>query len=277
MSVQRPVARYLGGKWILAPWIVSHFPAHDLYLEPYGGLASVLLRKARSRAEVYNDIDGEVVNLFRVLRDRAQAQELVGLLALTPYARAEFDQAWDIPADAGPVERARLFLVRAQMGYGTAATGKWRTGFRASVFRDGSIPAEDWARYPAILQAVVERLQGVVIENLDALEAIQRYDSPGTLHYVDPPYLTETRGKWATGGYRHEMRAEDHEALAEVLHQVQGYVVLSGYDSGLYRALYRGWRVERRDTYADRAQPRTEVLWISPNTPPVQPGLFSAS
>ena len=275
MVLTRPVLRYHGGKWNLAPWVISHFPPHRVYVEPFGGAASVLLRKQRSYAEVYNDLDDDVVNLFSVLRDREKAEELVRQLRLTPFSRVEFMQTYDAVDGLSDIERARRLVFRSFAGFGTSATtGRWRTGFRSSVWRDGSTPAHDWANYPDALMAVVERLQGVVIEHDTALRVISRYDGPGALFYVDPPYLPETRGVHAHVGYSHEMTPEDHVNLSNALHRVQGYVVLSGYDSGLYRELYRDWRMIRRETYADGTRPRTEVLWLSPNMPAVQPGLF---
>lgn len=278
-TVTRPLLRYHGGKWLLAPWILNHFHDHRVYVEPFGGAASVLLQKQRSYAEVYNDLDGEVVNLFNVARDRGD--ELVEALRLTPFARTEFEVAWNPTTD--PVEQARRTVVRSFMGFGSAAVtmtrhvtmargGKPGTGFRANSNRSGTTPAHDWANYPDVLPAIVERLQGVVIENRDALEVMSQHDTPQTLHYVDPPYVGSTRDNGTD--YLFEMSDDQHRQLAEVLHGLKGMVILSGYHSNLYDELYADWRYEERRALADGARERTEVLWFSPNVPPKQYSLF---
>lgn len=261
----RPVLRYHGGKWKLAPWIVRHFPPHRSYTEAFGGAASVLLQKPRSYAEVYNDLDGEVVNVFRVLRDPAAAAELERRLRLTPFARTEFELAYT-PTD-DPIEQARRVIIRAFMGFGSAAhNSAHATGFRANSNRSGTTPAHDWASYPDQINAFTARLQGVILECRPAVEVLRQHDSPDTLHYVDPPYVQATRKPRQQRNYRYEMTDADHRDLAAVLHDLRGMVVLSGYHSALYDELYGDWlRIERR-TYADGAQPRTESLWLSPRT-----------
>lgn len=261
----RPILRYHGGKWRLAPWIISHFPAHRVYVEPFGGGASVLLRKPRTYAEVYNDLDGDVVNVFRVLRDPDQAVSLQALLRLTPFAREEFE-GLTIPADC-PVERARRTVARAFMGFGSAAyNSEYVTGFRRKSFRSGTSPAWDWRNYPDHLAAFAERLQGVAIENAPALEVIQAMDREDVLFYVDPPYVDSTRVKRVAGQkcYRFEMTDDEHRELAAVLQEIKGMAVVSGYRCQLYDELYAGWRRVDCRAYADKASPRTESLWISP-------------
>ncbi len=261
--IPRPVLRYHGGKWKLGKWINSHFPAHRVYVEPYGGAASVLLQKVRSYAEVYNDLDGEIVNMFRVLRDPAQARELVRLLKLTPFARSEFEVSY--LSDGDPIEQARRTIIRSFMGFSSTLTGKWKTGFRSNSNRSGTTPAHDWRNYPQILEGIIERLRGVVIENKGALKVIKTHDGRQTLHYVDPPYPLDTRNeRWGGAAYRHDMNDDGHRELAEVLTGLEGMVVLSSYPCNLYDELYAGWQQVSRDTYADGAIPRQEVLWLSP-------------
>jgi DNA adenine methylase len=260
----RPALRYYGGKYRLAQWIIGHFPPHRCYVEPYAGAASVLLQKPRSYAEVYNDLDGEVVNLFRVLRDPAQARELERQLRLTPYARTEFEQSYQPAGD--PIEQARRSIARSFMGFGSASLEETVTGFRDNAKRSGTIPAHDWARYPDQIAAFCQRLTGVVIESRPALEVIERQDAPTTLFYVDPPYPHVTRGRVRAHRYRYEMSDDDHRALAERLHQVNGYAILSGYRCPLYAELYQDWRTAERETHADGALDRTEILWLSPRT-----------
>lgn len=264
----RPVLRYHGGKFMLGAWILSHFPAHRIYVEPYCGAASILMQKPRAYSEVISDLDGDVVNLFRVLRDPAQAKDLANLLRLTPYARAEFDAAYQEASD--PIERARRLIIRSFMGFGSAAHNpEHKTGFRSNSNRSGTTPAHDWTHYPDYLPAFVERLSGVVVENRPALEVIGLHDTPGTLHYVDPPYLLETRPsaqKRQGGCYRYEMTEDEHVELLQALIGLSGMVALSSYPHRLYDdvLLPSGWqRIERR-ALADGAQKRTEVLWLNP-------------
>lgn len=265
MKPTRPTLRYHGGKWRLAPWIISHFPAHRVYVEPYGGAASVLLRKERSYAEVYNDLDGEIVNLFRVLRDPMQARELVRLLKLTPYARTEFEASY--LTDGDPIEQARRTVTRSFMGFSSAFTGKWRTGFRANSNRSGTTPAKDWRNYPSSLEIIIDRLRGVVIENSLAIDVMMSHDGEKTLHYVDPPYIESTRkGRWAGNAYKHEMTDDEHKYLRQVLHDLAGMVIISGYSCPLYENLYSSWQCVQRKAYADGAAERTECLWLSPRT-----------
>ena len=257
--VTRPVLRWHGGKWNLAPWVIQHLPAHRIYVEPFGGAASVLLRKPRAYAEVYNDLDDDVVGLFRVLRDPVSASQLVSSIRLTPFARIEQVEAYEQAAD--PVERARRLIVRSYMGFGSNGTHR-KTGFRANSNRSGTTPARDWANYPDPLAAVAERMVGVTVENRDAKAVMAAHDGPATLHYVDPPYMPETRDKG--GDYAHELTADQHVELLQFLRTLGGMVVLSGYPSPVYDDLLADWTRVERKALADGARARTEVLWINP-------------
>lgn len=265
----RPALRYHGGKWLLAPWIIAQFPPHRVYVEPFGGAASVLIRKPRSYAEVYNDLDDEVVGLFRVLQDPALADALVARLRLTPFARAEFQLAYRESDD--PVERARRLIIRSFMGFGSDGhNGARPTGFRANSNRSGSTPAHDWVNLADAQAAIAARFQGVIIENRDAKKVMAQHDGPETLHYVDPPYLAETRSqkRYRNGRryheYRHELTDAQHADLLQFLTGLRGMVVLSGYPSAMYDAALAGWRRVEREALADGARPRTEVMWINP-------------
>lgn len=253
----RPVLRWHGGKWRLAPWIIQHLPPHRVYVEPFGGAASVLLRKPRSYAEVYNDLDDDVVNLFRVLRSD-RANELVTALRLTPFAETEFRGAY-LAAEC-EVERARRMVIRSFMGFGSNAPHKL-SGFRANSNRSGTTPAHDWINYPDSLARVVERLRGVIVMHRDAVAVMRQHDGRETLHYVDPPYLPETRD--AGGDYAHEMNEADHVALLAALRDMEGAVVLSGYPAPLYDEALHDWRRVECEALADGARKRTEVLWIN--------------
>lgn len=262
----RPVLRYHGGKWMLAPWIIEHFPAHRVYTEPFGGAASVLMRKPRAAlVEVLNDADGEIVNVYRVLRDPAMAVRLAELLTLTPFARTEFAESYERADD--PVEQARRTVVRSFQGFGSDSASGATTGFRANGNRQSAHPAKDWSNYPAAVRDFTERLRGVVIECRDAVEIVAQQDGPGALHYCDPPYPHSTRSLATTRvgkGYRHEMTDGEHRALAEVLRAAVGMVVVSGYACDLYDdELYPDWHRRERTALADGASERTEVLWFN--------------
>lgn len=262
---QRPAIRYHGAKFRIAPWVIRHFPPHTCYVEPFGGAAGVLLQKPRAYAEVYNDLDGDVVNFFRVLRDPEQRRQLIEACALTPYARAEFDLAWEPAAD--PVEAARRMAVRASMGFGSAGATKGSTGFRIDTKRAYGTAQHIWQDYPVNLAQVGERFQGVLIENRPAIEVMRAHDAPDVLHYVDPPYMHETR---SMGGgsrcYRHEMTDSDHAELLQALGALRGMVVVSGYDSALYRDMLGGWATNStaaRISAGRGGATKTEVLWLN--------------
>lgn len=264
-TASRPVLRYHGGKWRLAPWIISHFPAHRTYVEPFGGAGSVLLRKPAAVREVYNDLDEDVVNLFRVLRDGAGAERLTDMLRLTPFSRTEFEDAYEPTTDV--VERARRLVVRSFMGFGSSVFANHATGFRDYTKDCGKerFPARDWARYPDCLSTIVDRLRNVIVDRRNALEVIPRHDSPATLYYVDPPYVLSTRSnnRGVRQKYEHELNDDDHRAIAAQLHAVTGFVVISGYQCPLYVELYPSWRRVDRRAMADGANPRTESLWLN--------------
>jgi DNA adenine methylase len=259
LAIKRPVLRYFGGKFILAPWIISHFPKHKVYVEPYGGAASVLMRKQRSYGEVYNDIDDSLYSLFKVLADQKKHQELKKVVEATPFSRREFELAHVYhPCE---IEKARRLIVRSFMGFSadSSTNVERKTGFRSNLNRSGTTPAHDWVNWPQYIPTFYERLKGVVIECKDAFDVIKTHDSKDTLFYVDPPYSHQTR---RSGRYKHELDDQDHVELLSLLKTVQGNVVLSGYDSEFYSQYLSGWRVVTKDTFADGAKKRTEVLWI---------------
>lgn len=270
---------YYGGKGALAEWIASLMPAHRVYLEAFAGSAAVLFAKPRSTHEIINDVDGDVVNFFRVLRENPDELELA--CRLTPYSREEFARATP-GEDLDSIERARRWWVRVNQSFakmGTASTG-WSTSIRRGSNNARSV----WNRIDRFVPCV-ERLAGVTIENRDALTLIGEHAVDDAVIYVDPPYLAQTRSglqRRPSGDYAHEFAREDeHRALAEVLHQSPATVILSGYPSGLYEDLYADWsRVERtvlRRTSNGRSNPKphaVEVLWS--NRPLPATGLFDA-
>lgn len=267
-AITRPALRYHGGKFRLAPWILQFFPRHQAYVEPYCGAASVFMLKPRAPAECLNDRDDRIVDFFRVLRDPAKSAELQRRVALTPYARAELEWAFEPATD--DIDGAHRLVVRSFMGHGSdSACRTTRTGFRSRLTDGRALPSSEWRTWPESIDDFRDRLAGVLLENHDSLSVIRRMDSPNTLIYCDPPYVHSTRSALAsnsstTNGYRFEMTDEDHEQLAGNLHSAVGMVVVSGYPSDLYEALYRGWERHERSHVADRARMRTEVVWLNP-------------
>lgn len=259
MAPTRPVLRWFGGKWILADWIISHFPEHRVYVEPFGGAGSVLMKKPRSYAEVWNDLDDSVWSLFKCLQTLDTTIDLRNSIEATPYARREFELAHVHHPD--PVEKARRLIVRSFMGFGadSASNLASKTGFRSNSNRLGTTPAHDWINYPAQLNEFHNRLKGVIVENKDAFDLMLQHDGEKTLHYLDPPYTHDTR---RSGRYKHEMSMDEHRKLIDFVKTMKGHVIISGYDNPLYDEL--GWEKKTRKAFADGAAERTEVLWIKP-------------
>ncbi len=232
-------------------------------MEPFGGAAGVLLRKPPARYEVYNDLDGEVVGFFRVLRERPD--ELVRAIERTPFARAEIELACaPVPLGLDAVERARRVYVRAWQGHhGLPARGRMGWRFERAATRSRTA-VDDW-RNAADLWAVADRLRRVQLECDDALQVIARFDGPETLIYADPPYPAATRSeRWRTCAYAHELTDDGHARLAETLRRVRGMVVLSSAPSALYRELYAGWTAVARLAQTQARRKATETLWLSP-------------
>lgn len=262
MKMNHPLIRYHGGKFRLADWIISHFPKHETYVEPFGGGASVLLSKTPSRMGVYNDLDSDIVNFFEILRDQQLAEELAQQIELTPYSRVEFLNARDETSDR--IERARRLVVRAQMGFGSAGATRAKTGFRLDTARSGSDIVTIWQRQPEIIIQAAARLKKVLIENRDAIKVIQDHDREDTLFFIDPPYVHETR-TIGDRAYRHEMTNADHEQLINVLNSCKGKIILCGYDHPIYEAL--NWKKVIKSVAAagqSGSVLREEILWINP-------------
>jgi DNA adenine methylase len=256
---------WYGGKFSHLNWLLPLLPSAQHYCEPFGGSAAVLLNRNPAPVETYNDLDGEVVNFFRVLRQEKEA--LLEAIGLTPFSRAEFELAIAEPEDPiTDLERARRFFVRArQVRTGlaqTASSGRWahclltsRAGMAGAVSR--------WLGSVEGLSEIAQRLLRVQIENAPAIEVIQRYDSPETLFYCDPPYVHESRGDSKAYGY--EMTNDEHRELARVLHQIEGKVAISGYQCDLMDELYGDWQCSIAPTKFAHSikQPRTEALWTN--------------
>ena len=258
---------WYGGKYSHLEWLLGFLPDAHHYCEPFGGSAAVLLNREPSLVETYNDLDGEVVNFFRVLRD--QKDDLIYAIGMTPFSRKEFVDAIEANGnghDLSDLEQARRFFVRArQVRTGlaqTASVGRWanclktsRAGMAGAVSRWlGSVEGLEW---------VAARLLRVQIEHDLAVSVIRRYDSPDTLFYCDPPYPHSSRGD--SKAYQYEMTDQEHIALHHVLSQVEGKVAISGYHCNLMDELYKDWHTHEEGSKKTHSvkTPRTEVLWTN--------------
>lgn len=260
-----PILKYPGSKWMIAKWIVQHMPEHVVYLEPFFGSGAVLFNKKPSQVETINDIDGNVINLFRVIRE--QPEELARLCYFTPWARDEFTSILTSASDPDPfiktgnnLEDARRFLVRCWGAFSGVTAD--RSGWACDVAgKQYSGICYRWQRLPEQIMMAAKRLKDVQIENQPAVKLIKRYKSENTLIYADPPYLLSTRYNRM---YKHEMTDMDHAELLDVLLDHPGPVLLSGYPNQLYDDRLKHW--ERRSTLGLAAgyKEREEVLWINP-------------
>lgn len=254
-KVARPILRWHGGKWKLAPWIISHFPPHKVYIEPFGGAGSVLLQKLPAATEVWNDLEGEVVNLFSVLRNNAP--DLARLIYLTPFSRQEYHSLYEAVDD--PVERARQFVARSFMGQSSKGALR-KSGFDSRINPDGFQSRLSSLRaMPEEFHVIAERFRSVVIESKPAAAIIDQYDRRDALFYVDPPYLADRANH-----YTHELDEAGHVALLERLRTLAGMAVVSGYRSELYDNALTDWRRVEIDAHADGGVDRTEVVWMNP-------------
>jgi DNA adenine methylase len=258
-----PVLRYPGAKNQLARWIISYMPAHESYTEAYCGSCAVLLNKRRARLEAVNDRSSEIVNFFSVLRSRPD--ELINQIWLTPWSAEEYTLAFAEASD--DVERARRFYFRCWSSIRPFDDNpSFRRQPKLSRGKNGDRPpmvqaAKEFMRTDH-LWYVADRMRGVTIENMDALDFLERYDYAEVLHYVDPPYPFSTRTQLKH--YEYEMSEDDHRALAAVLHSLEGMVLLSGYDCPLYDELYPDWRRLDRTARIDGGGSAVESLWLSP-------------
>ncbi len=274
--MKRPLVRYHGGKFVLAEWIISHFPSHRVYCEPYGGGGNVLLKKQRSYAEIYNDLDNGIYTVFKVARDNPQ--ELIRMIRRTPFSRKVFE--WTYTDSASEVEFAAKQIIRSFQGFGSQAISspkKYKTGFRANSNRSGTTPAHDWRAYARQLFALTKRLHGVVIENRDAVELMKSIDSPDVLFYVDPPYVFGTRHTANPKAYKHEMKNSEHEQLLTFLKSIKGFCILSGYRNSIYDQALDGWtRIDKTalKSSAKGGKLVTESLWLNERCSGENYGLF---
>jgi DNA adenine methylase len=265
----RPAVKYHGGKFYLCNWIVSHFPSHATYVEPFGGAASVLLNKKAASVEVYNDLEPSIANLMRVMRDQpSQFQERLKDVA---YSKEVYFAARSEQDAIGLDWAVNTLIVKRMSRGGLGGTFCWSNriyhGLPGEVFH--------WENLKKYFPLISARLEGVHIHNEDAIAVMQRYDSENTVHYLDPPYLKETRS--FKNAYKYEMTYKDHERLAWYLKDMKGKVLLSGYPSPLYQKLYEGWtceirRIPNQASQLKKKDIKTECLWMNFQCTPTLPG-----
>lgn len=253
----KAIFKYPGSKWSIANWIISFFPEHHSYLEPFSGSAAVLMNKPRSNIETINDLDGNVVNLFEWIK--RDPEKLAHEIYWTPYARQVYDSTYDtVPEDS--LQRAVNFYIRLNMGYGFR-TNNQKVGWKNDIQgRERAYAATDWCNLPKKIMQAAERLRGVQIENRPAVELIQRFNYPNVLIYADPPYVLSTRhGKQ----YKCEMDDGQQEELLDVLLEHKGPVLISGYESDLYNTKLRNWHIEETVCYSQVCSKKREILWMN--------------
>jgi DNA adenine methylase len=251
----KPILKYPGAKWNLAAWIISHFPAHAHYVEPYFGSGAVFFNKQPAKHEVINDLSGDVVNLFRVIRE--DGERLAALIEMTPWAREEYELSYQACDD--PMERARRFVVRCWQAHGQTIGGRsgWKNQGTDSTQSDIT---GRWRRLPNAISGMIWRLKEIEIDHRPAVEIIRRVESADVLLYADPPYVSHTRRPRL---YEHEMTDADHALLLDALDTHPGPVVLSGYHCALYDDRLRHWHTREKQAQAEKGNTRTEVLWLN--------------
>lgn len=250
------ILKYPGAKTRLAPWLLSFVPEHNVYLEAFFGSGALFFNKQPCKIETINDIDGEVCNLFKVIRQ--QAEELAKMVEMTPYSREEYGAAFIIQESDSEVERARKFLTRCWQGMGSSNV--YKNGFRSSQQSGSPRTTKHWAEVPDRILQAAERLKMAQIESLDAVELLERYDTPDVFIYLDPPYLPGIRKGYL---YKHEMKEEDHRRLLLAAAKHPGKILISGYENGLYNEILNGWNKDSKQTQAEGGAKRVETVWYN--------------
>jgi DNA adenine methylase len=254
----KQVLKYPGSKWSIADWIISNFPQHHSYVEPYFGSGAVFFSKPQSSIETINDLDEDVVNLFTCIRDNSES--LARKISMTPYSRKMYDDSFE-KIETNDIDKALQFLIRCWQGHGFRTNG-YKVGWKNDVQgRENMYAVYNWYRLPEWVIGIVDRLKQVQIENRPALEIIKRFNYTNVLIYADPPYLLSTR---KAKQYKHEMGEQDHVDLLETLLQHKGKVILSGFQSDLYKDTLKGWYKTDIDGKAEYyGTDRKEVLWMN--------------
>ncbi len=256
-----PILKYPGSKARLAPWIVSFFPAHLRYVEPYCGSAACFFAKVPAAHEILNDLYGSLINFFTMVRDHGD--ELARRIDLTPWSEEEYHRIeLDLESNPDPIENARRFAVRCWQSHGVRfREDGGRQGWKHNGLCGHQYPAKRWQSVPERLRAVAARLKDAEIRHRPAVEIMAYYNTPDTLIYCDPPYIRSTRNDRY---YAHEMTNDEHVQLLDILNAHAGPAVLSGYAHPLYDERLPHWYRVTAPAVAEHGRHRTEVLWLNP-------------
>lgn len=256
----KTLLRYPGSKWNLANRIVAMLPNHKSYLEPFFGSGAVLFNKTPSSIETVNDLNGDIVNLFEVIKK--QPKRLCDELYFTPYSRQVYDAAFETePADE--IEKALNFIIKSVMSHGfrTVEKSGWKNDING---RERAYAVKHWNDLPEIVLEMTERLKQVQIEHRPALDLMGRFDKEDVCMYLDPPYILSTRTRVQ---YSHEMSDADHEQLLDFCVNSKAKILLSGYDHWLYDEYLDGWNRYEFDATAEQGLKRKEILWVNFEAP----------
>ena len=252
----KALLKYPGAKNRLAPWIVIHIPPHKVYCEPFLGSGAVFLNKEPAYNEILNDIDDDIYNFFKVVRE--QSEEFSRLIDTTPYSRIEYSNAFN-DEPISELERARRFAVKCWQGFGCGNT--YKTGYRRGIGDTSPNPAKAWGKLPATMRFAAERLKNAQIEHVDALKLIKDMHRENTFIYIDPPYMQDTRVKKKQ--YAHEMTDEQHMKLLQIVKESDCKIMISAYENELYNTELMGWRKEHKSTTAECSRRRVETLYMN--------------
>lgn len=253
------ILRYPGSKWRIGKQLVELIPKHHSYVEPYFGSGAVLFNKIPSNIETINDMDGDVINLFRCLQK--DEQRLAHLVATTPFSRDVYEYAYSQEV-VDPFERALKFLIRCWQGHGFRMTGE-KVGWKNDVQgRESSYALQNWCNLPKNILEVSERFKMVQIENRPAIEVIKRFNYENVFMYLDPPYMFDTR-KSNMKQYSHEMTDVDHIELLELIKESKAMIMISGYDNDLYNEYLQGWQREEFESNDNTGRRTIEIVWMN--------------
>lgn len=256
------VLKYPGSKWRIAPEIVEMMPNHHTYLEPYFGSGAVFFNKKPSEIEMINDLDNDVVNLFKCIQE--DSEKLARALMTTPYSRKLYDDCFQDGVskmiNEGPYRKACLFLIKCWQGYGFRTNG-YKVGWKNDVQgRESMYALWNWYRLPGWIIEIAERLRTTQIENRPAIEVINRFNYKNVFMYIDPPYPLNTR---STKQYKHEMTDADHEELLKTILKSKAKIMISSYDNELYNEYLNGWDKVYFESNAEFGLRRKEVIWMN--------------
>lgn len=252
----KSILKYPGAKNRIAPWICKYIPQHRNYVEPFLGSGAIFFNKEPSYIEILNDIDCDVVNFFRVLRERED--EFIRKISLTPYSREEYGNAYKTTEEVDALEQARRFAVKCWQGFGCG--NRYKNGYRRGIGDTSPNPAKAWKELPETLQYAADRLKNAQIESVDAIRLIEDMKGNNTFIYCDPPYLQDTRKKYL---YNHEMDDIHHKKLLETILKSDCKIMISGYENELYNEMLTGWNKAHKNTTAECSIKRTETIWFN--------------